>query len=60
MTSICKIIALLGAILLLGTAGASDFSGLTMTRTITQSLIGLGLICIGFRGAAAAERREEE
>lgn len=58
MASICKIIALLGAVLLFGTAGASDLNSLAMNQVIIQSLIGLGLIVIGVRGSIAAQRRE--
>lgn len=54
-----EVIAFLGFWLLIGTAGASDINSLTFNRVLIQSLIGLGMLVVGFRGATETRRRRK-
>ena len=56
MRRVWKCTALLGAVLLLGTAGANDVNCLAFGQVFIQSLIGLGLLLAGFRGATETRR----
>ena len=54
--NVWNIIATIGALLLLGTAGASDFSNLPMTQVLVQCAVSLALIVVGSRGSSARAR----
>ena len=52
------VITLLGFVLILGPVGAADLNTISFGRMVMQSLIGLALMCVGFRGAAIENRRK--
>lgn len=56
--NVWNIIAAIGAVLLLGTAGASDFSNLPMTQVLIQGAVSLALIDVGIRGSKASAARK--
>lgn len=56
MKRVCKCAAVTGAVLLLGTAGANDVNCLAFGQVFIQSLVGLGLLLAGFRGATETRR----
>lgn len=47
---LCGVVSIAGFILILGTAGASDLESIPMDQVLTQSLVGLGLLVLGFIG----------
>lgn len=51
-------LGVLGMVLLFGTAGAADINAISTTRLIIQGLLGLGLVCVGVRGASNTYRRK--
>lgn len=59
MTLVWKFVAMLGCVILFGTAGASDLNNLPFVQTIVQCLIGFGLLVVGLRGSAVANKRRE-
>ena len=58
--TVWKIFTLLGAVILIGTAGASDLDTISLTQIVIQVLVGLALVCVGLRGTATIEKREEQ
>ena len=46
----------IGAILILGTVGASDLDLISFKELALKGLIGIGLVTIGFRGLGGIER----
>ena len=51
------VIALLGFVLILGTVGAADLNAISVGRMVLQSLVGLALMCVGFRGISIDNKR---
>ena len=49
---------LIGFLLMLFTAGASDLNTLTFTDMFVRVLIGLGLVVVGFKGMRGVEREK--
>lgn len=47
---LCGVVSMAGFILILGTAGASDLESIPMDQVLTQSLVGLALLVLGFIG----------
>lgn len=47
---ICVIASVIGFILVLGTAGASDLESIPVEQILTQSLVGMALFVLGFAG----------
>lgn len=50
---------LIGAILILVTAGASDLDLISIKEIALRLLIGIGLLVVGFRGLGGVERAKE-
>lgn len=60
MKKLFNIAILLGAVLMLGTAGASDLGSISFEVAMLRELIGLGLVVIGLRGLGGVKRGERE
>lgn len=54
--NIWSTLAVLGLIILLGTAGAADINIISTNQIIIQSLIGVSFLCVGVRGALNTHR----
>lgn len=50
------ILIAVGFLLLLGTAGASDFNTIDFKTVVFHALIGIGLLTIGYRGVGGVNR----
>ena len=50
MKNVCKILMIVGAIIVIGTAGASDLDLITFNQMIIRALIGSLIFAIGYTG----------